>query len=103
MWAVLKPVKIDSLQVKVDIENSIGDIRPKIKEEIRKMGKQLADHAAAIQVSSTNKLLVGYSIPPNTGQSGIQMVIFRTVFLSGYQTVRFSDARDQIICPDFKW
>ena len=41
----------DVFQVKVDIENSIGDIRPKIKEEIRKMGKQLADHAAAIQVS----------------------------------------------------
>jgi hypothetical protein len=34
----------------VDIENSIGDIRPKIKEEIRRMGKQLADHAAAVQV-----------------------------------------------------
>ena len=41
-----------SFQVKVDIENSIGDIRPKIKEEIRQMGKKLADHAAAIQVRS---------------------------------------------------
>jgi hypothetical protein len=37
--------------VKVDIENSIGDIRPKIKEEIRQMGKRLADHAGSIQVS----------------------------------------------------
>jgi len=40
-----------SYQVKVDIENSIGDIRPKIKEEIRQMGKRLADHAGSIQVS----------------------------------------------------
>ena len=32
-----------------DIERSIGDIRPKIKAEIRRMGKQLADHAAEIQ------------------------------------------------------
>ena len=38
-------------QVKVDIENSIGDIRPKIKEEIRQMGKKLSDHAEAIQVT----------------------------------------------------
>ena len=43
-------------QVKVDIENSIGDIRPKIKEEIRRMGKQLADHAAAIQVETITLL-----------------------------------------------
>ncbi len=36
-------------RVKVDIERSIGDIRPKIKEEIRNMGDQLSDQAAEIQ------------------------------------------------------
>ena len=46
---VLSVLLCSIFQVKVDIENSIGDIRPKIKEEIRRMGKQLADHAAAIQ------------------------------------------------------
>jgi hypothetical protein len=30
---------------------------------------------------------VKYSEPPNTGLSGIQMVIFRTVFKSGFQMV----------------
>jgi hypothetical protein len=28
-----------------------------------------------------------YSTPPNTGLSGIRMVIFRTIFLSGFQMV----------------
>ncbi len=36
-------------RVKVDIERSIGDIRPKIKAEIRRMGDQLSDQAAEIQ------------------------------------------------------
>jgi len=35
--------------VKIDIDNSISNIRPIIKEEIRKMGKKLADHADEIQ------------------------------------------------------
>jgi prominin 1 len=36
-------------KVKTDIERSIGDIRPKIKAEIRKMGKYLEDQANDIQ------------------------------------------------------
>ncbi len=36
-------------RVKVDIERSIGDVRPKIKQEIRQMGEQLSDQAAEIQ------------------------------------------------------
>lgn len=36
-------------KVKTDIERSIGDIRPRIKSEIRNMGKQLEDQAAEIQ------------------------------------------------------
>jgi hypothetical protein len=30
---------------------------------------------------------IKYSNPPNTGLSGIQMVIFRTLFVSGFQMV----------------
>ncbi len=36
-------------RVKVDIERSIGDIRPKIKEEIRQMGERLSDQATELQ------------------------------------------------------
>jgi hypothetical protein len=42
-----------------------------------------------------------YSQHPNTGPSGIQMVIFQTLFGSGYQMVRFSNGRFYNICPDF--
>jgi hypothetical protein len=34
-----------------------------------------------------------YSYDPNTGPSGFQMVIFWTLFGSGFQTVWYSDAR----------
>jgi hypothetical protein len=44
---------------------------------------------------------VQYSRHPNTGLSGIRMVTFRTLFGSGYQMVRFSDAQFYNICPDF--
>jgi hypothetical protein len=39
---------------------------------------------------SVTKIMVGdevYSNPPNTKLSGIQMVIFRTLFVSGFQMV----------------
>lgn len=35
--------------MKIDIENSVGDLRPKIKQEIRRMGKQLEEKADQIQ------------------------------------------------------
>ncbi len=37
-----------------------------------------------------------YSNPPNTEQSSIRMVIFRTLFVSGFQMVGTGP-----ICPDF--
>ena len=36
-------------KIKIDIENSMGDLRPKIKNEIRKMGKRLEEKATEIK------------------------------------------------------
>lgn len=36
-------------KVKIDIENSMGDLRPKIKDEIRKMGARLEEKATQIK------------------------------------------------------
>ncbi len=38
-----------------------------------------------------------YSEPPNTGLSGIQMVIFRTQFVSGFQMVVMTTTLDRFI------
>lgn len=49
---IMEKVEVGKQQldnVKVAIENSIVGIRPKIKKEIRKMGRQLSDKAADIQ------------------------------------------------------
>jgi hypothetical protein len=42
-----------------------------------------------------------YSNPPNTEPSNIRMVIFWTLFVSDYRTVRFLNGRFYKICPDF--
>ena len=47
-----KKVRVGQKQldkVKIDIENSMGDLRPKIKDEIRKMGRKLESKADEIK------------------------------------------------------
>lgn len=41
-------------RVKLDIESSVGDLRPKIKDEIRKMGKKLEEKAGQIKEFLSN-------------------------------------------------
>jgi hypothetical protein len=43
-----------------------------------------------------------YSKHPNTEPSGIRMVTFRTLFGSGYQTVRISKVRDRTYLSGFQ-
>jgi hypothetical protein len=43
-----------------------------------------------------------YSEPPNTGLSGIQMVIYRTLFVSGFRMVKGSHFVKTIRKPDEK-
>jgi hypothetical protein len=45
-------------------------------------------------------LVLGYSDPPNTRPSGIRMVIFRTLFGSGFQMVKGSHLVFTIRKPD---
>jgi hypothetical protein len=47
-------------------------------------------------------ICVLYSTPLNTGLSGIQMVIFRTQFVSGFQMVRISNVRDWTYLSGFQ-
>ena len=47
-------------KVKIDIENSMEDLRPKIKGEIRKMGQQLEDKSDQIQ-NFLNEVQSGFS------------------------------------------
>jgi hypothetical protein len=53
-------------------------------------------------------LLSEYSEPPNTGLSGIRMVIFQTLLKSGFQMVKGSHfvktiQKPDFLCPVFKW